>query len=177
MAICLLWWLYNYILYCGMNCINVALSMYVILSVKYKTIHNSWFEISKCSQAQAFAVAAKTPFHPPPPTPTCSSSFVSPFSTPLLFPFSPHLASQFATTSRSTVVQSNHELRRKYWATRFSVRSFARTAHSFACSGLLASRPPLRSLVRSLARSLTSLTPSLVGKWIFNVSKWPGFVP
>ena len=29
----------------------------------------------------------------------------------------------------------------------------------------------------SFARSLTSLTPSLVGKRIFDVSKWPGFVP
>ena len=44
-----------------------------------------------------------------------------------------------------TMVENSQEYRQKYWATRSSVRSFARTAHS-------------------LARSLTSLTPSLVGK-------------
>ena len=44
------------------------------------------------------------------------------------------------------------------WVTRLSICSFACTAHSFACSALLA------SLVRSAA--LTSLTPSLVGKWM-----------
>ena len=47
-----------------------------------------------------------------------------------------------------TMVDNSQEYRLKYWATRSSVRSFARTAHSFA-------------------RSLTSLTPSLVGKWMF----------
>ena len=52
---------------------------------------------------------------------------------------------------------------RKYWATRSSVRSFARTAHSFAGSGLLASLAPSAVLTRSLA-PLTSLTPSLVGQ-------------
>ena len=50
------------------------------------------------------------------------------------------------------VSQDNHQDRLEYWATRSSVRSFARTAHSFACSALLA----------SLARS-AALTPSLVG--------------
>ena len=54
-------------------------------------------------------------------------------------------------------------------------RPFARTAHSFACSGLLASlAPSAAALVCSLAHfahSLTLLTPSLVGKWIFYVSK------
>ena len=46
--------------------------------------------------------------------------------------------------------------------THCSTGSLARTAHSFACSTLLA------SLTRSaaLARSLTLLTPSLVGKWM-----------
>ena len=63
-----------------------------------------------------------------------------------------------------TVVWKNQESRRKYWATRSSVRSFARTAHSLACSGLLASLAPSAALTHSLARSLTSLTPSLVGK-------------
>ena len=44
-----------------------------------------------------------------------------------------------------TMVENSQEYRLKYWATRSSVRLFARTAHSFA-------------------RSLTSLTPSLVGQ-------------
>ena len=34
-------------------------------------------------------------------------------------------------------------------------RPFARTAHSFACFGLLASLAPSAALIRSLARSLT----------------------
>ena len=61
---------------------------------------------------------------------------------------------------RSTVVQISQNSRRKYWATRSSVRSFARTAHSFACSGLLASLAPSAALTRSLARSLRSLPRS-----------------
>ena len=48
----------------------------------------------------------------------------------------------------------------EYWATRSSVRSFARTAYSFACSGLLTSLAPSAALTRSL-------TPSLVGKRFF----------
>ena len=39
-------------------------------------------------------------------------------------------------------------------------RPFARTAHSFACSGLLASLAPSAALTRSLARSLRSLPRS-----------------
>ena len=35
------------------------------------------------------------------------------------------------------MVQNNHEYRLEYWAICLSVRSFARTAHSFACSALL----------------------------------------
>ena len=46
----------------------------------------------------------------------------------------------------------------KYWATRSSVRSFARTAHSFACSGQLASLAPSAALTRSLAHLAHSLT-------------------
>ena len=46
---------------------------------------------------------------------------------------------------RTTMVWNKQEYRLQYWATRSSVRSFARTAHSFACS-------------------LSSLTPSLVGQ-------------
>ena len=76
-----------------------------------------------------------------------------------MYPLPPLFTS---TISRvlSTVVWISQEYRRKYWATRSSVRSFARTAHSFAGSGLLASLAPSTAL----ARSLTSLTPSLVGK-------------
>ena len=44
---------------------------------------------------------------------------------------------------------------REYWAIRSSVYSFARTAHSFACSALLASLARSAALIRSLARSLT----------------------
>ena len=58
-----------------------------------------------------------------------------------------------------TVVQNSHESRRKYWATRSSVHSFARTAHSSACSTLLAPLclpAPLRSFVCSLAHRLPS---------------------
>ena len=75
-----------------------------------------------------------------------------------------------------TVGQNSQDLGRKYWASRSSVHSFARTAHSFAGSALLAllahsvaltrslapdcllrSRPPLRSLIRSLAHFAHSL--------------------
>ena len=58
------------------------------------------------------------------------------------------------------MVWNKQESRRKYWATRSSVRLFARTAHSFACSGLLASLAPSAELTRSLARSLRSLPRS-----------------
>ena len=59
-----------------------------------------------------------------------------------------------------TVSQINQKPRRNYWATRSSVHSFACTAHSFTCSGLLASLVPSAALTRSLAL----LTPSLVGE-------------
>ena len=52
---------------------------------------------------------------------------------------------------------NSQEYRLKYWATRSSVHSFSRTAHSFACSGLLALLTPSAALTRSLARSLRSL--------------------
>ena len=55
------------------------------------------------------------------------------------------------------MVDNSQEYRRKYWATRLSVRSFARTAFSFACSGLLASLAPSAALARSL--------PSLPRSW------------
>ena len=59
-----------------------------------------------------------------------------------------------------TMVDNSQKLGCKYWATRSSIRSFARTAHSFACSGLLASLTPSAALTRSLARSLRSLPRS-----------------
>ena len=57
-----------------------------------------------------------------------------------------------------TVVQNNQESECKYWATRFSVPSFNRTTHLFACSAVLA------FLMRSAA--LTHLlTHSFLGSW------------
>ena len=62
-----------------------------------------------------------------------------------------------AVYHQRTMVQNSQEYRLKYWATRSSVHSFARTAHSFACSGLLASLAPSAALIRLPARSLRSL--------------------
>ena len=58
------------------------------------------------------------------------------------------------------MVWNKQESRRKYWATRSAVRSFSRTAHSLACSGLLASLMPSAALTHLLARSLRSLPRS-----------------
>ena len=58
------------------------------------------------------------------------------------------------------MVENSQEYRLKYWATRSSVRSFARTARLFACSGLLVLLAPSAALTRSLARSLRSLPRS-----------------
>ena len=52
----------------------------------------------------------------------------------------------------------------EYWATRLSVRLFARTAHSFACSGLLALLAPSAALTRLLSRSLRSQPRSWEGE-------------
>ena len=46
------------------------------------------------------------------------------------------------------------------WSTGPLARPFARTAHSFACSALIASLAPSAALTRSLARSLCSLPSS-----------------
>ena len=73
------------------------------------------------------------------------------------------------------MVWNKQELRRKYWATRSSARSFACTAHSFAFFGLLASRALL--CAHSFSRSLTLLTPSLVGKCMIPCLKMPWFCP
>ena len=59
-----------------------------------------------------------------------------------------------------TLFGNSQEYRLEYWATRSSICSFARTAHLFACSGLLASLAPSAALTRSLARSLRSLPRS-----------------
>ena len=60
------------------------------------------------------------------------------------------LAKRCASIRRCTVGQINESPRRKYMATCSSVCSFAHTAHSFACSTLLASLPcSLCSLPRS----------------------------
>ena len=58
---------------------------------------------------------------------------------------------------RFTMVENSQEYRLQHWATCSSVRSFARTTHSFACSGQLASLAPSTALTRLLARSLRSL--------------------
>ena len=55
------------------------------------------------------------------------------------------------------MVQNNQEPRLQYWATCSSVHSFARTTHSFACSGLLRLRLSLCSLVPLLAHFARSL--------------------
>ena len=63
-------------------------------------------------------------------------------------------------SSEGTVGQNSQEYIWEYWATRSSVRLFARTNHSFPCSRLLASLAPSAALTRSLARSLRSLPRS-----------------
>ena len=64
---------------------------------------------------------------------------------------------KFLKNDSSTMVDNSQEYRLKYWATRSSIHSFARTAHSFACSALLVT---LARSIRSLAHSLV---PELVG--------------
>ena len=62
------------------------------------------------------------------------------------------------------MVQISHKLRCQYLATRLSVCLFARTAHLFARSALLALLARSTALIRLLARSLRSL-PSLPSSW------------
>ena len=52
---------------------------------------------------------------------------------------------------KRTMVENSQEYKLKYWATHSSVRLFGCTAHSFACSGQLASLAPSAALTRSLA--------------------------
>ena len=56
----------------------------------------------------------------------------------------------------------------EYWAIRSSVRSFAHTAHSFACSALLASFARSAALIHSLA----PLTRSLRSSWERDLCLW-----
>ena len=65
-------------------------------------------------------------------------------------------ASELVAETESELVsaqwfQKTGNRRVEYWAIRSSVRSFARTAHSFACSALLASLARSAALIRSLA--------------------------
>ena len=69
------------------------------------------------------------------------------------------------------MVQISQELGRKHWATHLSVRSFACTAHSFACSALLAllahSAALIRLLVCSVAHSRAcGKVGILMSQWI-----------
>ena len=106
---------------------------------------------------------------PPPPHQQVSSScFLSVFSTRLSTIFFPSFTVSSARIPvlwspipwvwilHGTVGQNNQKYRLKYWAIHSSLHSFAPTAHSFACSALLA------LLARSAA--LTLLTPSHMGQ-------------
>ena len=101
-------------------------------------------------------------------SPCCSSSrsftHLPPQTTQ--FPLSLSFASPLFPLQKSaycTVGQNNQEFRLKYWATRSSVRLFARTAHSL---NLLRTARFARAFrcAHSFARSLTSLTFSLMGQ-------------
>ena len=101
-------------------------------------------------------------------SPCCSSSrsftHLPPQTTQ--FPLSLSFASPLFPLQKSsycTVGQNNQEFRLKYWATRSSVRLFARTAHSLSLLRPARFGRALRC-AHSFARSLTSLTPSLVGQ-------------
>ena len=54
----------------------------------------------------------------------------------------------------------------QYWVTRLSVRSFARTAHSFACSALLASLACSAACTRLLSCFTNSLACGTVNDWM-----------
>ena len=73
--------------------------------------------------------------------------------------------------SRCTMVRNIHESKRKYWATRSSVRSFVR---SFDRTALLASLVRCGAPIHSLAHSLT---PGHVGKRIIGCAKTTWFCP
>ena len=71
---------------------------------------------------------------------------------------------------RPTVGRMTMKLTTEYWAIRSSIRSFARTAHSFAFSALLA------SLARS-ATPIRSLTRSFWSSWESDLCLWIDFIP
>ena len=54
----------------------------------------------------------------------------------------------------SSTVSKSQKYRLQYWATRSSVRLFARTVHLFACSALVGLVTHFAALAHSLARSL-----------------------
>ena len=68
------------------------------------------------------------------------------------------------------MVQNNQESRLHYWATCSSVRSIARTAHSFACSALFALLACSAAFTHSLARSFCSLPCSWESDWLDDYS-------
>ena len=69
--------------------------------------------------------------------------------------FRPPTKTRYVESLSCTVGQINQEYKvLGHSLVRSPVCSFARTAHSFACSGLLASLAPSAALSRSLARSL-----------------------
>ena len=67
-----------------------------------------------------------------------------------------------------TVGQNKQEYRLKYWATCSSIHSFGCTAHSFACSALLAYLARSTALTRLLARSLRSLSCSWESEFLMS---------
>ena len=76
----------------------------------------------------------------------------------MTFAFYWNRENQLKLGGKCTMVENSQEYRLKYWATRSSICSFARTAHLFARSRLLALLAPSAALTHSLAHS------SLVGK-------------
>ena len=84
---------------------------------------------------------------------------------------------KFRWRHHHTMVQKSQESRRKYWATCSSIRLFACTAHSFACSLLLALLAHSAALICLIARSFTHALPSLWGKWMIRCLKMTWFCP
>ena len=64
------------------------------------------------------------------------------------------------------MVQNRQKYRMKYWVTRSSFCSFTRTAHSFACTALLASHARSAALTLSPTCSLRSLPCSWDSEWL-----------
>ena len=75
-----------------------------------------------------------------------------------------------------TVGQINEKYRLKHRATRSSICSFARTAHSFTCSTLLASLARTAALICLLAGSLGSLPLSWESKYLDGYFFWGFFL-